>query len=128
VIITVSGVVAYQSPDKIRGAVRAAIIRWAPEAVLLDVADVSLLEAATISELLAAHQIGAWGGIPVTLINVGAFPVSQLREAGLANLLCPDLPDPGDGAVAPEPPPSPPAGARADLRWEVNGEAEPGRV
>jgi hypothetical protein len=93
VIITVSGVAAYQSPDQIPGAVRAAIVRWAPRAVLLDVADVSLFDAGIIAALLAGHQTGAWADIPVTLFNVGALPLSQLRECGLASLLCPDLRD-----------------------------------
>jgi anti-anti-sigma regulatory factor len=111
VIITVSGVVAYQSPEQIRGAVRAAIVRWAPEVVLLDVADVSLMEVATIAALLASHQTGEWAGIPVALINVGVFPLSQLRERGLASLLCPHLSLPGDGVVAAwDAPPSPVAG------------------
>jgi hypothetical protein len=94
VIITVSGVAVYQSPDQIPGAVRAAIVRWAPRAVLLDLADVSLLDAGTIAALLAGHQTGAWADIPVTLVNVGALPLSQLRESGVAGLLCPDLVDP----------------------------------
>jgi hypothetical protein len=94
VIITVSGVAAYQSPDQIPGAVRAAIVRWAPRAVLLDVADVSLFDAGIIAALLAGHQTGAWADIPVTLFNVGALPLSQLRESGLASVLCPDLVDP----------------------------------
>ena len=111
VIITVSGVVAYQSPDQIRGAVRAAIVRWAPELVLLDVADVSLLEVATISALLASHQTGEWAGVPVALINVGVFPLSQLRDLGLASLLCPHLAPPDDGMLtAFDEAPSPGAG------------------
>jgi hypothetical protein len=100
VIITVSGVVAHQDPDQIPGAVRAAIVRWAPRVVLLDVADVSLLDAGTIAALLAGHQTGAWAGVPVALINIGAFPLSQLRAHGVASLLCPDLPAAEDGAVA----------------------------
>ena len=91
VIITVSGVVAHQDPDQIPGAVRAAIVRWAPRVVLLDLADVSLLDAGTIGALLAGHQTGAWAGVTVALINVGAFPLSQLRAHGVAKLLCPDL-------------------------------------
>jgi hypothetical protein len=111
VIITVSGGVAYQCPDQIRGAVRAAIVRWAPRVVLLDVADVSLLETATIAALLASHQTGEWAGVSVTLINVGVFPLSQLREQGLVSLLCPDLLASYDGAeVALDAPASPPAG------------------
>ena len=91
VIITVSGVVAYQTPDQIPGAVRAAIVRWAPQAVVLDIADVSLLDAGTIAGLLAGHQTGAWAGVPVTLRNVGGLPATQLRASGLAGLLCPQL-------------------------------------
>jgi anti-anti-sigma regulatory factor len=98
VIITVSGVVAYQSPDQIPGAVRAAIVRWAPQAVLLDIADVSALDAASITALLASHQTGERAGIPVSLINVGPFLLGQLREIGLASLLRP-LSSAHDGAA-----------------------------
>jgi hypothetical protein len=82
--------------------------------VLLDVADVSLLEAATIAALLVSHQTGGWAGIPVVLINVGAFPLSQLRESGLASLLCPQLPaEVGDVAADLYASPSPPANVLA---------------
>jgi hypothetical protein len=91
VTITVSGAVAYQNPDQISGAVRAAIVRWAPRLVFLDVADVALLEVATIAALLSSHQAGEWAGIPVRLINVGVLPLSQLRDQGLVTVLCPDL-------------------------------------
>ena len=107
VIVTVSGVAAYQNPDQIPGAVRAAIVRWAPQAVLLDVGDVSLFDAGTIAALLAGHQAGAWAGIPVTLINVAALPLNQLRESGLAGLLCPDLAaEDGDLVTHEDPSPS----------------------
>lgn len=122
-VIAVSAVVAYQSPDQIVGAVRAAIVRWAPRAVLLDVADVNALDAAGITALLASHQTGEWAGIPVSLINVGPFLLGQLRETGLASLLCPDPPprdaaahdDPGgppaSGTIAPAGDPAPDDGA-----------------
>jgi len=100
VIITVSGVVAYQTPDQIPGAVRAAIVRWAPSAVLLDVADVSLFDAGTIAALLASHQTGLWAGVPVALINLGALPAGQLRQSGLASLLCPELAGQDDAVTA----------------------------
>ena len=115
VIITVSGDVAYQSPEQIGGAVRAAIVRWAPHVVLLDLGEVSLLETATIAALLASHQIGEWAGVPVTLINVEAFPLSQLREKGLVGLLCPHLPTSDDSQAAGlDTPPSPQAGRSHD--------------
>ncbi|MEV6596705.1 STAS domain-containing protein [Actinoplanes sp. NPDC051346] len=91
-VVTVAGVVAYQSPDQIPGAVRAAVARWAPRQVLLDVGDVSVLDGAGISALLASYQEGTEAGISVELINAGAFLSMQLREAGLAGALCsPDL-------------------------------------
>lgn len=107
VIIQVSGVLAYQNPDQISGAVRAAIVRWAPRLVLLDLADVSLLDAGAVSALLSSHQTGAWAGIPVQLINVGAFPISQLRESGLVGLFCPHLPAQQDTTPAEPPTPAP---------------------
>jgi anti-anti-sigma factor len=84
VVLTVTGVVAYQSPDQMTGAVRAAIVRWAPRAILLDLADVSVLDAAGVTALLESHRMAAWAGIPVTLINVGTFLMGQLRETGLS--------------------------------------------
>jgi hypothetical protein len=114
VIIRVSGVVVYQSPDQISGAVRAAIVRWAPRLVLLDLADVSLLDAGAITALLASHQTGAWAGIPVQVINIGAFPLSQLRESGLVGLFCPHLPAPQEAAPAEPPTPAPPPGRPAN--------------
>ncbi len=99
VIITISGVVAYQSPDQITGAVRAAIVRWAARSVLLEIADVSLLVAGRMWAVVASLRTGAWAGVEVRLLNVGTLPAGQLRETGLAALLCPDLPAP-DGGVA----------------------------
>ncbi len=89
-IIEVSGVVAYENPDQIPGAVRAAIVRWAPRAVLLDLSDVNALDAASIAALLAGHQTGEWAGIEVSLFNVSPFVLGQLRETGLAGLLYPE--------------------------------------
>jgi hypothetical protein len=125
VIITVSGDVAFQTPEQIGGAVRAAIVRWAPRVVFLDVAEISLLETATTAALLASHQIGEWAGIPVTLINVGVFPLSQLREKGLVGLLCPHLLAPNDDQAAGlDTPPSPQAGrsrSAPTTRLALNG-------
>ena len=90
VIITVSGVVAYQSPDQLTGAVRAAIVRWAPEALLLDMADVSVLDSAGVAALMDSQRTATWAGISVTLINVGTFLLGQLRETGLTALLEPE--------------------------------------
>jgi len=92
VIITVAGVVAYQSPDQMTGAVRAAIVRWAPEAVLLDMADVSVIDTAGVGALLDSHRTAGWAGIPITLINVGTFLLGQLRETGITALMA-VLPD-----------------------------------
>ncbi|MCA2212125.1 DMT family transporter [Jidongwangia harbinensis] len=87
VVLTVAGTVAYQSPDQISGAVRAAIVRWAPEAILIDLADVSVLDAAGVTALLESHRTGAWAGVSVVVINVGAFLMGQLRETGLTTLV-----------------------------------------
>ena len=93
VVVTVAGVVADQSPDQVPGAVGAAVARWNPRRVLLDLDDVSVLDFAGIAALLASHRVGAQSGIPVILINVGAFLAAQLREYGAAALL-------GDGPAS----------------------------
>lgn len=123
VIIAVSGVVAYESPDQILGAVRAAIVRWAPRVVLLDLADVNALDAASIAALLASHQTGEWAGIRVSLINVGPFLLGQLRETGLAGLLCPELAAEDDDAM-PGDPIEPPPSADTPAPDTVFGAAE----
>ena len=87
VVLTVAGSVAYQSPDQIAGAVRAAIVRWAPEAILIDLADVSVLDAAGMAAVLDSHRTAAWAGISVVLINVGTFLLSQLRETGVTTVV-----------------------------------------
>jgi anti-anti-sigma regulatory factor len=87
VIITVAGVAAYQSPDQMTGAVRAAIVRWAPESILLDMADVSVIDTAGVGALLDSHRTAGWAGIPITLINVGTFLFGQLRETGITALM-----------------------------------------
>ncbi|MFI5497068.1 STAS domain-containing protein [Actinoplanes sp. NPDC051859] len=87
-IITVAGVVAYQNPDQIAGAVRAAMTRWKPRRILLDVDDVSVLDGAGIAALLASHHVGAQSGTPVILINACAFLTAQLREYGVQAVLC----------------------------------------
>lgn len=96
VMITVAGVVAYHNPDQIPGAVRAAVARWTPPRVFLDVGDVSMLDGAGIAALLAGYQVGADADIPVTLVNVGAFLSMQLRESGVHGLLCPSDADADD--------------------------------
>jgi anti-anti-sigma factor len=106
VVLTVAGTVAYQSPDQIAGAVRAAIVRWAPEAILIDLGDVSVLDAAGVSALLESHRTGAWAGVSVVVINVGAFLMGQLRETGLTDLVQ-------------APPPAETTAAEADDRLET---------
>ncbi|WP_212987548.1 STAS domain-containing protein [Actinoplanes auranticolor] len=86
-VLALSGAVVYQSPEQIPGAVRAAIVRWAPEAILLDLADVTVLDAAGIAALLDSHRTAGWGGISFALINVGSFVMAQLREVGVASFI-----------------------------------------
>lgn len=52
VLITLSGVVEESNAPQIPGAVHATIVRWAPQAVLIDVAAVTLLDSAGIGALL----------------------------------------------------------------------------
>lgn len=83
VIITVAGVVAYQSPEQIPGAVHAAIVRWAPRVILLDLGDVHMLDGAGMAALLAGQDVAARADVTVTLVNIGTFLSTQLREIGV---------------------------------------------
>ena len=87
VVLALSGAVVYQNPEQIPGAVRAAIVRWAPEAILLDLADVRVLDAAGIAALLDSHRAVSWAGISFALVNVDAFVMGQLRDLGVASLI-----------------------------------------
>ncbi|WP_433731483.1 STAS domain-containing protein [Actinoplanes sp. CA-051413] len=87
VVLALSGAVVYQNPEQIPGAVRAAIVRWAPEAILLDLADVRVLDAAGIAALLDGHRAVSWAGISFALVNVDAFVMGQLRDVGVASLI-----------------------------------------
>jgi anti-anti-sigma regulatory factor len=87
VVLALTGAVVYQSPEQITGAVRAAIVRWAPEAILLDFADVSVLDSAGIAALLDSHRTAMWADISFALINVGSFVMGQLREMGISTFI-----------------------------------------
>src|SRR5689334_4036483 len=100
VVLSVTGEVAYQSPGQIPGAVRAAIVRWAPVEILIDLGDVSVLDRPGIVALLESLRTAGWAGIPIVLINVGAYLMGQFRESGLADLV---------RAQAPVEPADPPA-------------------
>jgi anti-anti-sigma factor len=109
VVLSVTGEVAYQTPGQITGAVRAAIVRWAPEEILLDLADVTVLDRPGIVALLESLRTAEWAGVPVVLINVGAYLMGQFRESGLADLVRAQAP------IAPVEPPvarHPTSGAR----------------
>ena len=97
VVLSLSGVAAYQSPDQVTGAVQAAIVRWAPQAILLDLADVSVLDNAGVAALLGSQRMASWADISFALINVSTFVQGQLRETGLI----PHIEPPPD--VAPQP-------------------------
>ncbi|MEV8504910.1 STAS domain-containing protein [Actinoplanes sp. NPDC051475] len=86
-IITVAGVVAYQSPEQVPGAVHAAIVRWAPRVILLDLGDVHMLDGAGMAALLAGQDVGARAHVTVTLVNIGSFLAMQLREIGVEGVV-----------------------------------------
>jgi len=100
VVLALSGSVVYQNPEQIPGAVRAAIVRWAPQAILLDLADVRVLDAAGIAALLDSHRAVSWAGMSFALINVDTFVMGQLRDIGVASLVRAQQPAEEDRATA----------------------------
>jgi anti-anti-sigma factor len=91
VVITVAGVVEYHNAQQIAGAVHAAIARWTPITVLIDIGEVCLLDSAGIAALLASHQTAAAAAVNIAVLNPNSFIARQLRVYGVADLLCPQM-------------------------------------
>jgi anti-anti-sigma factor len=91
VLISVSGVVEHHNAQQVPGAVHAAIVRWSPRAVFIDVAAVTLIDSAGIAALLASGKAAAAASTTLAVINPGDLIYRQLQVSQVADLLCPHL-------------------------------------
>ena len=91
-LITLEGVLAWGTAQQIPGAVHAAIVRWVPTAVFLDVAGVSgPLDSPSLGTLLASHRAARSVSVALALVNPSDRLYQQLRDYTVANVLCPHL-------------------------------------
>jgi anti-sigma B factor antagonist len=91
VLITAEGMVEYHSAQQIPGAVHAAIVRWSPRLVLIDVAGVRLMDAAGLGALLAGRKAAASVSVIVAVLNPSDTLYRQMQAADVADQLCPHL-------------------------------------
>lgn len=90
-VITVSGVVEYHNAQQIPGAVHAAIVRWTPKEVFVDLAEVTSMDSAGIGALVASHKAAASAAVTVAVLNPSPSVYRHLRVRRLADMLCPQL-------------------------------------
>jgi ABC-type transporter Mla MlaB component len=91
-LITLDGVLARDTAQQAPGAVHAAIVRWAPTAVFLDVARVSgPLDSPSLGTLLASHRAAHSVSVTLALVNPSDRLYQQLRDRNVAGVLCPNL-------------------------------------
>ena len=91
VLITAEGRIDRTNAQQIPGAVHAAIVRWAPAAVLLDVNAVAAIDPAGVAALLASHHAARKSSVTVAVVNPGDQLYQQIRQHDAADALCPHL-------------------------------------
>lgn len=91
VLINVEGLVDYHTAQQIPGAVHAAIVRWAPRLVLIDVAGVPVMDSAGLGALLAGRKAAASVSVTVAVLNPSDELYRQMQDGEVADLLCPHL-------------------------------------
>ena len=91
VLISVGGELDLGNAQQIPGVVHAAIVRWSPRAVFVDVAAVTRMDAAGIGALLASSKAAASVSVTVAVLNPSDLLYQQMQDRRVADLLCPHL-------------------------------------
>lgn len=95
VVITLTGEIGVHARAQIPGAIHAAIVRWRPRNILLDVARVPAWGDAVIAAVLAGGEAAACLDVNLIVINASDKLLRQLHACHVADLPCPDSPAAG---------------------------------
>ena len=92
VIITAAGQAIFPAAAQIVGAVRAALRRWNPRGIVLDLSGVDTLDEPSVPALIACAHAAAAAGAGL-LVLPSAQVHRRLQERGVAELLCIPMPE-----------------------------------